>query len=215
MRFGILAMALAVGLAAPVLAGDTPSNPDARVYITNLSDGDTVSGPVTVRFGLVGMGIAPAGVEWDNTGHHHLIVDRAPYGAEAGDNGLKRHGLSEDRIKFELFKSDQPGRLPQRVLERREAGAALVPVQLTLDGTRRSFDLTPGQTVLEAALANGIEAPFACKAGVCSTCRCKVIGGEVEMATNHALEDYEDARGIDLSCQSHPVSDRLVVDYDH
>ena len=86
MRFGILAMALAVGLAAPVLAGDTPSNPDARVYITNLSDGDTVSGPVTVRFGLVGMGIAPAGVEWDNTGHHHLIVDRAPYGAEAGDN---------------------------------------------------------------------------------------------------------------------------------
>ena len=86
MRFGILAMALAVGLAAPVLAGDTPSNPDARVYITNLSDGDTVSGPVTVRFGLVGMGIAPAGVEWDNTGHHHLIVDRAAYGAEAGDN---------------------------------------------------------------------------------------------------------------------------------
>ena len=86
MRFGILAMALAVGLAAPVLAGDTPSNPDARVYITNLSDGDTVSGPVTVRFGLVGMGIAPAGVEWDNTGHHHLIVNRAPYGAEAGDN---------------------------------------------------------------------------------------------------------------------------------
>ena len=86
MRFGILAMALAVGLAAPVLAGDTPSNSDARVYITNLSDGDTVSGPVTVRFGLVGMGIAPAGVEWDNTGHHHLIVNRAPYGAEAGDN---------------------------------------------------------------------------------------------------------------------------------
>ena len=86
MRFGILSMALAVGLAAPVLAGDTPSNPDARVYITNLSDGDTVSGPVTVRFGLVGMGIAPAGVEWDNTGHHHLIVDRAAYGAEAGDN---------------------------------------------------------------------------------------------------------------------------------
>ena len=86
MRFGILSMVLAVGLAAPVLAGDTPSNPDARVYITNLSDGDTVSGPVTVRFGLVGMGIAPAGVEWDNTGHHHLIVDRAPYGAEAGDN---------------------------------------------------------------------------------------------------------------------------------
>lgn len=130
-------------------------------------------------------------------------------------DGLKRHGLSEDRIKFELFKSDQPGRLPQRVVERREAGAALVPVQLTLDGTRRSFDLTPGQTVLEAALANGIEAPFACKAGVCSTCRCKVIEGEVEMATNHALEDYEVARGFVLSCQSHPVSDRLVVDYDH
>ena len=80
--FAILAAATLTGVVA--FAGETPSNPEARVYITNLADGDTVNGSVSVLFGLVGMGVAPAGVERDNTGHHHLILDRAPYGE--GDN---------------------------------------------------------------------------------------------------------------------------------
>ena len=69
-------------------------------------------------------------------------------------------------------------------------------------------------TVLEAALGQSIDAPFACKAGVCSTCKCRVLEGEVQMAANHALEDYEVERGFALSCQSFVLSDRLVVDYD-
>ena len=70
------------------------------------------------------------------------------------------------------------------------------------------------QTVLEAAIAANFDAPYACKAGVCSTCRAKVIEGEVEMEANYALEDYEVKRGYILTCQSRPLSDRLVVDYD-
>ncbi len=71
-----------------------------------------------------------------------------------------------------------------------------------------------GQSLLDAALANAIDAPFACKAGVCSTCRARVLEGEVEMATNHALEDYEVRQGYVLTCQGYPVTDRVVVSYD-
>jgi ring-1,2-phenylacetyl-CoA epoxidase subunit PaaE len=74
--------------------------------------------------------------------------------------------------------------------------------------------MEPGQTLLDAALAGDLDAPYACKAGVCSTCRCKVIEGAAEMAANHALEDYEVARGYVLSCQAVPTTDRIVVDYD-
>jgi len=71
-----------------------------------------------------------------------------------------------------------------------------------------------GVSVLDAALENALDAPFACKAGVCSTCRCRGLEGDVEMIANHALEDYEVEKGYVLSCQSYPVSDRVVVDYD-
>ena len=70
------------------------------------------------------------------------------------------------------------------------------------------------EQILDAALENAMDAPYACKAGVCSTCRCKVLEGEVEMVTNHALEDYEVEKGYVLSCQAYPVTDRVVVDYD-
>ncbi|WP_170411682.1 DUF4399 domain-containing protein [Ruegeria atlantica] len=76
--------------------GETPSNPDARVYFVNLSDGDTVSSPVTVVFGLSGMGVAPAGTEAENTGHHHLLIDRPPIGE--GEDGVDElaYGLPSD-----------------------------------------------------------------------------------------------------------------------
>ena len=62
--------------------------------------------------------------------------------------------------------------------------------------------------------AGGLDAPFACKAGVCSTCKCKVIEGEVEMVANHALEDYEVEQGFVLSCQSFALTQKVIVDYD-
>ncbi len=76
--------------------GETPSNPDARVYFANLTDGDTVQSPVTIVFGLSGMGVAPAGTEKENTGHHHLLVDRPPLGQ--GEDGADElaYGLPAD-----------------------------------------------------------------------------------------------------------------------
>ena len=78
----------------------------------------------------------------------------------------------------------------------------------------RSFEMGRDMTILEAALDNALDAPHACRAGVCSTCKCKVLEGEVDMVANHALEDYEVAAGYVLSCQSYPISKRVVVDYD-
>ena len=129
---------------------------------------------------------------------------------------LREHGLREDQIKFELFASSQPGRAKARaVSQQASSGANGTEATVTLDGATRTFHMPrEGETLLEAALANDMDAPYSCKAGVCSTCRCKVLEGEVEMAVNHALEDYEVRAGYVLSCQSYPLSDRVVVSYD-
>ena len=128
---------------------------------------------------------------------------------------LREHGLSDEQIKFELFASAQPGRLKQRASTTGDtATAKTTSASVTLDGTARSFTMNKDQTVLEAALENAIDAPYACKAGVCSTCRCRVLEGDVEMVANHALEDYEVRQGYVLSCQSYPLTDHVVVDYD-
>lgn len=76
------ALCAASALAAPAFADQTPSSPGAKVYFVNLQDGDTVPGDMVVNFGLSGMGVAPAGVEMEGTGHHHLIIDEAIEGDE-------------------------------------------------------------------------------------------------------------------------------------
>lgn len=131
-------------------------------------------------------------------------------------DSLRVHGLTDAQIKFELFASAQPGRTRTRPA-RAETGHAAntCEVSVTLDGATRSFRMPKdGTRVLDAALGADMDAPFACKAGVCSTCRAKVLEGDVEMATNHALEDYEVRAGYVLSCQCVPLSDRLVLTYD-
>lgn len=77
--------------------GETPSNPDAEVYFINLQEGQTVSSPVQVKFGLRGMGVAPAGTEKEMTGHHHLFVDRPPLGE--GEDGADElaNGIPSDQ----------------------------------------------------------------------------------------------------------------------
>src|SRR5215475_1090992 len=75
MRKIAVAFAMMLSTATFALAGETAAPTDANVYFINLKDGDTVTSPVTIRFGLSGMGIAPAGTEVPNTGHHHLIID--------------------------------------------------------------------------------------------------------------------------------------------
>ncbi len=127
---------------------------------------------------------------------------------------LGDHGLSKDQIKFELFASAQTGRLERRTKAADGAATDAIAASITLDGMTRSFEMGRDMTILEAALDNALDAPHACRAGVCSTCKCKVIEGEVDMVANHALEDYEVAAGYVLSCQSYPITKRVVVDYD-
>ena len=129
---------------------------------------------------------------------------------------LREHGLRDDQIKFELFASSQPGRARRKVEQANGADHdAACEATVTLDGASRTFKFPKqGRSLLDAALENAMDAPYACKAGVCSTCRAKVLEGEVEMETNHALEDYEVRQGYVLTCQCYPLTDRIVVSYD-
>ncbi|QDL91930.1 2Fe-2S iron-sulfur cluster binding domain-containing protein [Paroceanicella profunda] len=129
---------------------------------------------------------------------------------------LEGAGLPRERIRFELFGADQPGRAKLRA----EAAAArasgdMVRATVIIDGAATEFQMPRrGQSVLEAAREHDIDAPFSCKAGVCSTCIGRVHKGEVEMLQNYALEDYEVARGLVLTCQCIPLSDEIVIEYE-
>ncbi|MEL6465826.1 MAG: 2Fe-2S iron-sulfur cluster-binding protein [Pseudomonadota bacterium] len=129
-------------------------------------------------------------------------------------DALEAHGLAQDQIKFELFGAGQQGQLAKQVVTARAEGADETTVQITLEGTTHHLEMRKDSSVLETALANSLDAPFACKAGVCSTCKARVTDGEYEMLSNHALEDYEVEAGFVLTCQCYPISDTLSIDYD-
>src|SRR5690606_8815705 len=135
---------------------------------------------------------------------------------ESVTQALQAKGLDKSRIKFELFGSPKGPRALRTGHEARKApGKDLCEVTVVHDGLTRALTSEKNKdSVLESALAQGIELPYSWKGGVCSACRCKVIDGEVDMDANFALEDYEVARGFVLSCQSYPVTDRLVLDFD-
>ncbi len=101
-------LAALLALTTPVLAGETPAPPGAKVYFVNLKDGDTVNNPVHIQFGLAGMGVAPAGVEdKKNTGHHHLIIDEMVEGDELNaplpaDDHHKHFGGGQTETTIEL-----------------------------------------------------------------------------------------------------------------
>lgn len=127
---------------------------------------------------------------------------------------LQDHGLDENAIKYELFAAAQTGRAKQKANSKSSQDARVSKAVVVLDGARHAIDIEAGTSVLDAALSQNIEVPFACKAGVCSTCMARLVEGEVEMIANHALEDYEVEAGRVLTCQSHARSDTLIVDYD-
>ncbi|GIH09992.1 phenylacetic acid degradation protein [Rhizocola hellebori] len=113
------------------------------------------------------------------------------------------------KIHVELFHAEDA---PVAVLPQGEGGS--VTVQIVLDGRSTEFPMERHERVLDVALRHRGELPYACKGGVCSTCRAKLVDGTVQMAANWALEPDELAAGYVLTCQSSPTSDRLVVDYD-
>ncbi len=127
---------------------------------------------------------------------------------------LAERGVDKKRVHRELFTTGATA--VKREKKVRPAGDRVeANIRIRLDGNELTFPLSSdGATILDAALAGGADLPFACKGGVCSTCRAKLLEGEVEMDVNYALEDEEVAAGYILTCQSHPVSDQVVVDFD-
>jgi ring-1,2-phenylacetyl-CoA epoxidase subunit PaaE len=87
-------------------------------------------------------------------------------------------------------------------------------VSFIMDGRRRSFSMHKDESILDAAAKANIDLPFSCKAGVCSTCRTKLVRGEVEMLQNYALEDWELEQGFILACQSHAKTPEIELNYD-
>ncbi len=132
-------------------------------------------------------------------------------------DSLHKSGVAKEKVLFELFTSPVVGALQQKAEKASEArySGQSAQVELILDGTSMTFDLPyDGKNVLDAALALGADLPFACKGGVCCTCRAKLTEGEVHMAVNYSLEEEEVERGFILTCQSHPRSGKIVVDFD-
>jgi ring-1,2-phenylacetyl-CoA epoxidase subunit PaaE len=133
---------------------------------------------------------------------------------DAVRGALAGRGYPDAKVRIERFASSIPRGAP-KVHPAPEPGHAQCAVTAIIDGTTRSFTLDKGlESILAAGLRAGVELPYSCKGGVCSTCRAKVTTGEVDMDVNFALEDYEVARGFVLTCQSHPVTDAVTVDYD-
>ncbi|MDT5027871.1 MAG: ring,2-phenylacetyl-CoA epoxidase subunit PaaE, partial [Micromonosporaceae bacterium] len=151
--------------------------------------------------------------EWFLCGPYGMVVDAQAVLAE--------HAVPDRAVRTELFHVGDLPPVPARADAQRErTGPGPVPAALTttvtilLDGRESTVTMARDERVLDAALKVRAELPYACKGGVCSTCRAKLVEGEVAMVRNYALEPDEVAAGYVLTCQSVPLTQRLVVDYD-
>jgi ring-1,2-phenylacetyl-CoA epoxidase subunit PaaE len=132
-------------------------------------------------------------------------------------NWLENHRINEKRIHYELF-SDPGERVVSAkkiVSEKIEPTGKISQVTIRLDGASTEF-LVPfeGPTILETAIKAGADLPFACRAGVCATCRAKLVNGSVHLDQNYSLAEEELEQGFILACQAHPASDALTIDFD-
>jgi len=131
---------------------------------------------------------------------------------------LEQKGIERNKIHFELF--TVPGQNRSAVLSQAPEmknvfEGKLSNVTIKLDGIAFDFDLPyDGEAILDAALKLGADLPFACKGGVCATCRAKLVAGQVSMDNNYALEPEEIKKGYILTCQSHPRSEKIIIDFD-
>lgn len=126
---------------------------------------------------------------------------------------LTELGIEKNRIHHELFFVEET---PPEQQTRREPGITgpTTTVTITLDGRSTTGDLPRDQNVLDAAEQIRSDLPFACKGGVCGTCRAKVTAGEVDMRRNYALEETEIADGFILTCQTYPLGESVTIDFD-
>ena len=147
--------------------------------------------------------------------HKHVDVD-AFYlcGPEAMIHTVKdvltEHDIDENRIHFELFKAAKPAELDEDVT----TTSGKTKITVVVDDETTTFEMTAKQTVLEAALDEDLDAPYSCQGGICSSCLARIKEGEATMRQNNILTESEVAEGLILTCQAHPTSPTLVIDYD-
>jgi len=121
---------------------------------------------------------------------------------------LSEKGIREERILFELFTASNV------VPENKSINKGESEITMLVDDEETTLMMPQNQTILEAALANDIDAPYSCQGGVCSSCICRVTEGSAKMRQNNILTDNEVAEGLVLSCQAEPASSLLKVDFD-
>jgi ring-1,2-phenylacetyl-CoA epoxidase subunit PaaE len=142
--------------------------------------------------------------EWFLCGPQQMVVDLRQV--------ILDHGVEAHAIHTELFHAEP---VPRAAPSGPTSVEGAAHVTIKLDGRSSDFELRPdGVGVLEAALQVRSDLPFACRGGVCGTCRAKLVEGTVAMDVNYALEPEEMDEGYVLTCQSHPTSERVVLDYD-
>jgi ring-1,2-phenylacetyl-CoA epoxidase subunit PaaE len=132
---------------------------------------------------------------------------------DGAESALVERGVDRERIHIERFTADRPPESLVKEMADLQTKAAGVVMSVTLDGRTRKV-LFSESNILDSARVAGLPAPFACKAGVCATCRAKVVGGKVEMAARYGLTDEEIEEGYVLTCQSVPAGDGVALDYD-
>ena len=123
-------------------------------------------------------------------------------------------GMSADTVHREIFTTNQPGQVSLVPQEVTSASVAVATGRAGLHGRATQFDIYEGDSVLDAVQRVRPDAPFSCRSGVCSTCQAVIRDGEVEMTVNYGLSADEVARGYVLTCQSHPTTPTVDIDYD-
>lgn len=128
---------------------------------------------------------------------------------------LEKHNVDRKKIHFELFTTTDGKKNGQ--VKKQSAGEhdKVSKVKIRLDGSIRNMEMSYyGDTILEAALGSGADLPYSCKGGMCSTCRAKLVSGQVEMDVNYSLEPEEVQAGYILTCQARPLTEEVEVDFD-
>jgi ring-1,2-phenylacetyl-CoA epoxidase subunit PaaE len=143
----------------------------------------------------------------------HVFICGPAGMSEAVEATCRELGIADERIHVERFVSEFGGRPRPKAVVAASAPPKAIAA-LIIDGKRREVPVADGEAILDAALRAGLDLPFACKGGMCSTCRAKLVEGTAEMELNYSLEPWELKAGFVLTCQARPTSDRVVVDYD-
>lgn len=135
---------------------------------------------------------------------------------ESTEAALLELGISPERILIERF-TPAPGgkRRPRTVVVSEPESPPVATATILLNGVRTEIPIAGGETILDAGLRAGLDMPYSCHGGMCCTCRARLLEGDIEMEVNYSLAPWEIAAGYVLTCQSHPRTERVAVDYDH